>query len=98
MKFTARVSAEAQQDVEDALLFLEERREGLGSSFVRDVTARIDEIILNPFTCQERHGRYRMAVTHRFSYKIFYRISGSLLDIVAVWHPKRHPTSWMERL
>ena len=98
MNFAARLSEEARRDIEEARLFLEERREGLGMSFTRDIELRIDEIIANPHTCRERCGHYRMAVTYRFHYRIFYRIAGAVIDIVAVWHSKRHPTSWMERL
>ena len=98
MRFTPRFSAEAQQDVDEAKEYLEDRQEGLAESFAADLATRIDEISQNPYLCQERYRRYRMAVTRRFHYKVFYGIIENRIDIVAVWHSKRDPTSWISRV
>lgn len=98
MRCSARLSKEARQDIDEAKEYLEDCRKGLAEAFAVDFDMRINEICQNPYICQKRYGRYRMAVTSRFHYKIFYSIVENSIDIVAVWHSKRHPTSWMSRL
>lgn len=66
------------------MAYLEGRREGLGDSFVFDLEARINQIMNNPYLAQKRYGDFRMAVTRRFGYKIFYTVDDNVIQIAAV--------------
>lgn len=39
-----------------------------------------------------------VTVTKRFRYKIVYRVDNTLVRVIAVRHPRQHPTAWMSRI
>ena len=91
-------SAEAQNDVKEAVLFYEGCSEGLGARFnkeLRDVTL---SIIGSPLIRRERKEGYRQANMPSFPYYMTYIMEGELIILVAVAHSSRHPDFWKDRL
>lgn len=40
----------------------------------------------------------RRAVVQRFPYSVFYRIEAAQIVVIAVFHTKRDPKNWQERV
>lgn len=93
---TLVVKAEAIQDMADAFSWYEQKRLGLGTEFLDEVEEFFDRIIQNPDRYQS-HRNQRIAVLHRFPYKIVYEAEKETVIVYAVYHDKRNPEKLTER-
>jgi plasmid stabilization system protein ParE len=89
----------ALADIAEAVGWYDEKESGLGSEFVREVIEAIDALPNNPLMYRVRHTRknVRWKLLVRFPYRIVFRITGSLITVIAVLHSARHDRHWRER-
>ena len=80
----------------EAFDWYENKRAGLGAKFLDEVELFYDRIIQTPEHYQT-HKEQRIAVMHRFPYKIVYEIEGETIVVFAVYHDKRNPKKLIER-
>ncbi len=97
MSLRVHLRPEAEADVEEAAAWYEKQREGLGNEFLDEVLSVCETISENPNMYPVVHRHTRRAVTHRFPFKIHYRIEEESIIVVAVMHGSRHPKRWKER-
>lgn len=90
----------AAQEFNEAIAFYNIQRQGLGQEFAKEVENTIERIKQNPeaWTTVSSSKRARRCLTRRFPYSLIYQIRSDMLLIVAVWHQRRRPRSWQERL
>jgi toxin ParE1/3/4 len=97
MKYRLFVKAEAITDMKEAFDWYENKRTGLGSEFLDEVGEYYDRIAQNPEHYQS-HRNQRVAVMHRFPFKIVYEIESEMTIVVyAIYHNKRSPEKLTER-
>ncbi len=89
---------EAEQDIDEAYAWYEERQEGLGERFLAQVDATLDMLRRQPLMHQVVHEQYRRAVLRRFPYVIFYEAVGDRVTIYSVFHTSQDPAKWRKRL
>jgi plasmid stabilization system protein ParE len=75
---------EAEADLTEAFEWYEARASGLGFEFVRSVDSLLSSI------CR--------ALTRKFPYEIFFVLETETVIILAVFHAKRNPNRWRERI
>ena len=78
----------------------EESRPGLGKEFsieLENVLARISGNPLCGSFVLKRMGIRRMLMK-RFPYKVIYHQVEKHVEVIAIFHDRRHPRSWQERL
>ena len=80
----------------EAFDWYENKRSGLGTEFLDEVEMYYDRITQNPKHYQS-HRNQRVAVLHRFPYKIVYEIENETIVVYAVYHDKRNPEKLAER-
>jgi len=83
------IAPEAQQDVDEAYCWYEDRRPGLGEEFLGCVDACIQAKV---------HEEYRRALLRRFPYAIFYEYAGGKVIVYGTFHTSRDPKKWHSRL
>ncbi len=90
----------AAQEFYEATVFYNLQRQGLGQEFAKEVEDTIERIKQNPeaWTTISQSNRARRCLTRRFPYGIIYQIRQDTLLIVAVWHLRRRPKAWQDRL
>lgn len=88
---------EAETDVEEAAIWYEKQREGLGGEFLDEVLIACKRISENPNICPVVHKRTRRAIINRFPFGIYFRIEENSIVVVAVIHGSRHPKQWKQR-
>ncbi len=88
----------ARKELRDAIIFYNDRRDGLGGEFLDEVQATIGRIREIPAAWPKLSDAVRRCQMRRFPYGILYRESKSLIEIVAVMHQHRHPDCWKTRL
>ena len=88
----------AAADIEDAFLWYEGQRSGLGLEFRAELKATLDRLAANPSLYQVVHRATRRALLRRFPYGVFYRVYPEAIVVVAVMHGRRAPTRWRTRI
>lgn len=92
------LSPEADRDIEEAYLWYEKQRFGLGEDFLRSVEAALDVIERLPELRAPMNRRYRRAPLRRFPYCIFYKFDEAIVTVTYVSHTARDPAKWRARL
>jgi len=93
------VSPEAQNDINDAIVYHENKKDGLGLEFHKEVKKTFDIIENNPFTYQivVQKDQIRRGLTHRFKYGIFYIVTKMKIMVTRVIHTSRSPEEWTKK-
>ena len=88
-----------QREVNEAMRWYEDRREGLGNDFFTKLSAALEQILSNP----ESHGFWLASKTirrvrlKRFPYAVLYEIRPATIRILCVRHDKRRPNYGLAR-
>lgn len=91
MAYNVVIEARAREDLEAAAFWYEEKITGLGVRYT-DAFLEIVEILeqqAHSFSMVE--GEYRQVLMNTFPYFVVYKIDGSFVRIVAVFHTSRNP-------
>lgn len=97
MTYRVRVRKDARNDLEDAALWYESQRGGLGGEFLDEVKQAFEKIASDPTTYRVLRRDTRRAMLQRFPFGVFYRIHESTVVAVAVMHSSRDPKNWKQR-
>ena len=94
---SVRLDLAAKQEIDQAALFYEDCREGLGQEFVDSVASAFEQIQQHPTVWRILKGRFRRHLLQRFPYGILCAVGGKVIYIAAVMHLKRKPGYWVSR-
>ncbi len=92
------VRPEAEEEMTEAFEWYEGRVLGLGYEFLLCVEAVFQSIRRSPQHYRHVHGNVRRALTRRFPYEVLFIEDEERVIVLAVFHAKRNPKSWQERL
>ena len=100
MSWRLEIRRQAFSDIDEAASWYEEREPGLGSRFIREVTAAVDKLPDNPLIHRLRHQKLgaRWCFPEHFPYRIVFRADKATITVVAVIHAARSDRHWKERL
>ncbi len=90
--------AEAEAEFDEAFDFYDERRVGLAAEFAAAVQKVFDSLAANPLIHQVVFADIRKAVVRRFPYCVFYRAHADRVEVIAVFHSRRNPSAWQDRI
>src|SRR5579862_9246379 len=88
---------EADEELEAAAQWYEDRQPGLGDVFLDQFEATLRRILPEPERWRKIRGENRKLNFHQFPYAIVYSVSSETLYIKAVMHLHRRPFYWSER-
>lgn len=91
MSYKLIVKEEAVIEIEDAFLWYEKEKEGLGWEFIAALEGFFGKITENPYWYQIGDKKRRVAVMRRFPYKIVFEIELNTVVVFAVFHTRRNP-------
>ncbi|SHE89457.1 Plasmid stabilization system protein ParE [Desulfacinum infernum DSM 9756] len=91
------IRPEAERDIQEAYLWYEKRREGLGEDFLLCVEEGLSKIMRSPHMYPVVYRGVRRLLVRRFPYGIFYVIREELISVLAVLHGHRDPDRWRQR-
>lgn len=89
--------ARVRTDIENAARWYEAECEGLGAEYVAVVGEVLSALQQLPARYPEVHGRVRRALTHRFSYAVFFIVEVERIVVLAVLHQAANPAHWPRR-
>lgn len=84
----------AAVEIDEAYLWYESRRTGLGEEFLAEVNGTLDTMREMPELYAVVHRDTRRAMLVRFPYSLLYRLVNKEVIVVACFHGKRDPKRW----
>ncbi len=94
-----RLSNEANEDINELLMWYELQKEGLGKEFYKCFKRGLTIIRDFPISYPKIFDNIRRCIIKKFSISIFYRIDHRMSEIIigAVFHDSRDPKIWKQR-
>jgi plasmid stabilization system protein ParE len=92
--------AEAQVELEEAMLWYEQRGDGLGDALLDAVDASLLRVVEMPFRFPDVTGApgVQRALVVGFPYALVFVTTDDRVTVLAVAHAKRRPLYWRRRL
>jgi toxin ParE1/3/4 len=87
----------ADEELEGAALWYEEREPGLGDDFLNEFERTIARIAAAPESHRKIRGDNRKLNFRRFPYATVYSVANDVIYIKAVMHLRRRPFYWRRR-
>jgi toxin ParE1/3/4 len=85
---------EADEELEAAAQWYEDRQPGLGDDFLDDFESALKKIIRSPQRPRLIQGKNRKLNFNRFPYAIVYELQKDVLYVKAIMHLHRRPFYW----
>ena len=79
-------------------LWYEERRPGLGFEFAEEINRAVYLAAENPESFPIMHRDIRCVRARRFPYSVFFRVESRRIVVLAVFHARRDPSAWKQRI
>jgi plasmid stabilization system protein ParE len=98
MNFPIELGKIADIEFKTAVGWYNQKRAGLGLTFISAVFKRFQKITDNPYGSPIVYADVREAIVPRWPFAIYYRILESKISVVAIFHTSRDPEAWQERL
>lgn len=98
MAVSLRVQPDAENDLREAFDWYESREAGLGRDFVEQVDRTLCIIRQMPESYATVFRSIRVAKLKRFPYIVCYKFDGRCIEVHAVFHAHRKPSSWQDRI
>jgi len=92
------VRPEAESELADAYDRYEHLVSGLGTEFLLCVEAVFNAVVRAPRQFPLINGRARRALARRFPYEVFFIEDDQRVVILSVFHARRNPKRWQERI
>lgn len=89
---------EAQAEFDEAFDWYEQQQAGLGVDFLTCVVEVLDRIESLPEVYELVFEDVRRAIVRRFPYLVLYKVESSQIVVLAVFHSKRDPQDWQDRV
>src|SRR5262245_58401440 len=97
MSFAVAFRRAARADIEEAAVWYDARRAELGAQFLSEVDRCVVRLADHPERFPIVHRDIRRIALQRFPYSIYFRVEVRRIVVLAVFHGRRDPRSWMTR-
>ena len=92
------ISSVAEKELAEATLWYDDQGAGKGERFAMAVDDVLDRISLYPEFAPRVHKDAREALVSGYPYQVIYRIVNGRVFVIAVFHSKRDPSIWEQRI
>ena len=89
---------EAEKELNMAISYYNESKNGLGLEFAREVYLAIQNIIAFPLAWSQLSTNTKRFLINRFPYGVIYQIANEEILIIALMHLNREPGYWEKRI
>lgn len=98
MSFTLIIEPEAEADLALARAWHDEQAPGKGDVFLDQVEHSFALIVRQPRLFPIIHRQARIITMDRFAWGVLYRIDGTRVVVLAIFHLRSNPDNWRQRL
>lgn len=97
MRLPLEFHPRVRDEIAEAVSWYDERRLGLGSEFVEELSSVFEEIENNPARYGFATPQVREAILNRFPFAVYYRAMKDRIRVLSVMHAARDPNTWQFR-
>ncbi|WP_417612831.1 type II toxin-antitoxin system RelE/ParE family toxin [Owenweeksia hongkongensis] len=94
MKYSLKVRGEASIEIVDAYNWYEDKKDGLGEDFLKELEKTFKVLSKQPRIFQKKYKSFRSVRLGKFPFAVFYEIAGNTIVVYSVFHSSREPLSW----
>lgn len=87
----------ARLEYDEAALWYEAQKDGLGVEFVEEIDRALHAACENPNRYPFTLADVQQIRVQRFPYSVFFRVRGRKLIVLSVFHARRNPAIWHGR-
>ena len=87
----------ARREFDEAALWYEQRRSGLGAEFVTEINRAVYLAAESPECFPIMHRDVHCVRVRRFPYSVFFHAESRRLVVLSVFHARRDPSVWQQR-
>lgn len=87
----------AKSEFEDAAVWYDKQRPGLGEEFIIEIEESLASAVAAPLRYPLVFGDIRRTVARRFPFSVYFRVRSDTVVVLAVFHGRRNPTIWQRR-
>lgn len=87
----------ARLEYDEAAIWYDSQRPGLGAEFVAEIEHRLTQACETPQRFPKMLHDVRAVRVRRFPYSLFFRVRTDRLVVLSVFHARRDPHVWRER-
>ncbi len=91
------ISNEAEDDFTNAYEFYAKKNKELADNFYRFVDQSLNKIANNPKGFQKSFKNIHRHVMKKFPFVIYYLITNTTIQVIAIFHTSRNPEIWKDR-
>ena len=88
----------AEQELDEAVEYYEQRRPGLGLEFAEEVYVTVARVAAFPDAGSPLSKNTRRCLVHRFPYGVIFQAKSAGIRVVAVASLHRRPGYWQDRV
>ena len=88
------IHQQAAAEIEQATRYYTRRDPDVGSRFLDELERVLDRLSAHPHSAQAVDGNVRRATLRDFPYQVFYRVTATSIDVLAVAHTSKRPGYW----
>lgn len=88
----------ARREFDDAAVWYEGRRPGLGAEFTAEIERAFGLVAENANRFPVMYRDVRCVRARRFPYSMFFRVEAARIVVLAVFHAHRNPIIWQRRV
>jgi plasmid stabilization system protein ParE len=92
------IAPEVELDLDEAYVWYERHKLGLGERFLTSVDACLQGVCRRPELYAAVHKEYRRALVRRFPYAVFYEVQDDAVTVYCICHTSRDADKWRKRL
>ena len=99
MSYDVVILTDAEHDIEDAFIWYEAQKLGLGNAFYKSVNDGVLFIAENPYSARAIFKNIRRLVIKKFPFGLYYKVNSRRKEIqmLGVIHFKRSPGTYQKR-
>lgn len=97
MNYRLIIKPLAQIDIEEAAVWYEQQKEGLGADFLEEIEDKFLIIEQNPNLFGVKHKQVHQAFLYRFPFSIHYIVETECIFVIAILHTNRNPSITLQR-
>lgn len=98
MSHPVRLTPRAERDLLEARDHYHREAPHVEPDFENEIASSIQRIAEWPTMYQFVKDEVRRAVVRRFPFSIYYRLLPGWIEVIAILHQSRDPTTWQDRL
>ena len=96
--YKIKLSTEAENDLDKSFDYYFHKSPTIADTFFHSINLSFEHIRQSPYSFSIIHKDLRRYVVKNFPFVIYYRIFDPIIQVIAIFHTRRNPEIWNNRM